>query len=172
MPLASTTARRFTSSLLDLYRRTAGHSIERDASRLREILRRFPFWLRGHLDLAHLALANGDVATAYASAQAARSLASPDSREMAQAFHLIAQAFLARGDINGALLHLERARPHLGEEPRYKEDLAAVLMLKGDHAEVVRLLESIDADKLSAQGSAALEFARAKLGGSSSGTAR
>lgn len=146
------------SLLLDLYQKTSGAVAPHPADRLRAILRRYPYWQLGHLELARVSLAVGDIPTTYASAQAARLLAKPGSPRMARALHLLGQCFLARGDHPSAVALFEGGREILPNDPPLKEDLAAALMLAGDSGEAVKLLTSIPPSRLSAQGRAALDF--------------
>lgn len=162
MPRPPSPAHRLISAILELYRASARNGTERSAARLRSILRRYPFWVSGHLDLARLSLVEGDVATAYASAQAARALCDDNSRRAAEALHILGQCFLARGEHAPALSLFQRAEMHLSGTPQFSEDVAAALMLAGSYEEAARLLEAIPPTSLSAQGKAALEYSRSR----------
>jgi tetratricopeptide (TPR) repeat protein len=160
VPRTAAPSHRLISALLELYRVSSGNGAERTPARLRAILRRYPFWLAGHLDLARISLVEGDVATAYASAQAARVLAASNSQRSAEALHLLGQCFLARGEHASALSLFQQAQPQLGSTPKFSEDMAAALMLAGSYREAALLLEAVPPTSLSAQGKAALEYSR------------
>lgn len=162
MPRTATPSQRLISALLELYRLSSRSGAERTPARLRGILRRYPFWSTGHLDLARVSLVEGDVATAYASAQAARVLAAGNPQRTAEALHLLGQCFLARGEHASALSLFEQAQPQLRSTPKFREDMAAALMLAGSYSEATRLLEAIPPTSLSAQGKAALEYSRSR----------
>jgi len=162
VPRPASPAQHLISGILDLYRISARNGAERSPARLRAILRRYPFWVAGHLDLAQLSLVEGDVATAYASAQAARALCDESSRRGAEALHILGQCFLARGEHASALSFFQRAKPLLAGTPKFSEDMAAALMLAGSYREAALLLEAIPETSLSAQGKAALEYSRGR----------
>ena len=134
----------------------------KDASRdgetlaLYGLIRRFPFWKRGRLLLAEKRLAANDVATAYAEAQALKTLAKPGSRTHAMALLLLGQSFLRRGDGKTALLYLNEASELLPTHHRITEERAAALCLVGDKTAALGLLREVPEERLSAEGKAAL----------------
>lgn len=150
--------------LLGWYSRTSLSRQGNDPAQLRAILRTYPFWGPGHQKLGEAALHAGDIATAYASAQAARTLSHRRPRAEAQALHLLGRCFLARGDWQEALLLLQQARTALPSDPRIQQDEAAALMLGGENAAALEILSAIPDTILSADGKAAREYLRAKGG--------
>lgn len=148
--------------LLGLYARTSLSRHGDESTRLRSILRTYPFWGPGHQKLGESALHAGDIATAYASAQAARILSDKKPRAKAQALHLLGRCFLARGDWHGALHFLREARTLLPSDSQIQQDEAAALMLGGEHAAALEILSAIPEKMLSADGKAAREYLRAK----------
>ncbi len=160
-PLASIVA----PPLLALYTRSKTSSDERGSARLRAILRAHPYWAKGHLQLGEAALAEGDVATAYASAQAARTLCAKKPRAKARALHLLGRCYLARGDWQSALDWLNQSAEACAGDHFVQQDRAAALMLGGMHAEALQTLSSIPAAALSGDGKAALDFLRGKVDG-------
>jgi tetratricopeptide (TPR) repeat protein len=126
------------------------------------LLRRFPFWLRGHKLLAESALTHDDVGQAYAASQCYRVLAQGDVTASADAAVLVGRCFLRRGEWRtalGYLLHASELAPH---EPRVQEEVAAAYILGGDYAQALSQLNSIPIEQMSAEGKAALSFVRTK----------
>lgn len=125
---------------------------------LYSLISRFPFWKRGRLLLAEKSLAANDVATAYAEAQALKTLAKRGSRTYAMALLLLGQSFLRRGDGATALRYLNEASELLPNHHKIIEERAAALCLEGDRATALRLLMDIPEERLSAEGKAALSW--------------
>jgi len=146
--------------LLNACLASSGRFSQNPTEQLRAILRAYPFWLKGHLELGRLSMLSGDVATTYASAQAARMMSKAGSIDFAKALHLLGQCFMARGDWMAALPYFQDAKQALPRDPSIIEDEAAALMLGGMFDEATALLCGIPSDKLSAHGKAALEFSK------------
>jgi Flp pilus assembly protein TadD len=141
------------------------HHAETNAH-LRSLLRRFPYWAAGHKRLAELSFAKNDIATAYASAQALRTLAGGDSEHTGQAHLFLGRAFLTHGDWQSSLQHLERAGELLPHNPRVWEERAAAHMAGENYAEAYQILSTVPSSYLTAEGKAALEFLAARVQGS------
>ena len=122
---------------------------------LRAMLRRRPFWLSGHLVLARLSLELGDLAAAYASAQAAVHLAG-GSLVSARAKKILGQCYLRGGDCESAAAVFRDVVAALGDDYEAKEELAAAYMALGDGASAQQVLKTIPDHKLSFQAKAAL----------------
>ena len=126
---------------------------------LREQLRRFPFWARGHLELGSAALQDDDVATAYASAVAALKLA-PGGHGAVRASAVLGRAYLRRGEGERAVEMFERCVPHAPGDVGLREDLAAAYLLVGNAVAALEALEAIPLERRSAEALAALAYAR------------
>jgi tetratricopeptide (TPR) repeat protein len=131
-------------------------------STLRSLLRRFPYWQRGHKLLAESALRRDDIGQAYAAAVCFKALVGDKPHLLADALLLLATCFLRRGDWQTALHHLEKALLLNPTSHEIKEEAAAAHMLAGNYAEASKLLASIPNDHISAEGKAALQFAKSK----------
>jgi len=149
-------------ALLDAYARTSLKTGADQVPRLHSILRSYPFWGNGHQRLGEAALESGDVATAYASGQAAKILSYRKPRARARALHLLGRCFLARGEWQVALELLREAETELPKDARIKQDEAAALMVGKEHTQALELLSSVAAQDLTADGKAALEYLRGK----------
>lgn len=134
---------------------------------LRSLLRRFPYWAKGHLIFAEEALDQDAVAEAYASANAALYLCGHHQGERAMAEFTLGRCFLRRGDWRSAVEYLSRGRAAMPHNHVVTEELAAAQILGGDYTAASALLESIPAARISAQGKAALSFTRSKVAGRS-----
>jgi tetratricopeptide (TPR) repeat protein len=140
-------------------RRIESHEVE---GTLRSLLRRFPYWQRGHTLLAESALRHDNVGQAYAAALCCKALAGEDSTLIAEALLTLARCHLRRGDWQTALHHLEKALPLNPSNYEINEEAAAAHMLAGNYLEALKLLSSIPETRISAEGKAALQFARSK----------
>jgi tetratricopeptide (TPR) repeat protein len=130
---------------------------------LRSLLRRFPYWQRGHALLAKSALRDDNVGQAYAAALCCKALAGDDPTLVSEALLVLAKCHLRRGDWQTALKHLDKALPLKPSDHEIKEEAAAAHMLAGNYTEALKLLSSIPETRISAEGKAALQFARSKL---------
>lgn len=146
------------SPLLTLYARSSLKNPPAVEARLRSLLRAYPFWGYGHQRLGEAALSSGDVATAYASAQAAKILFHKKPRLRAVSLHLLGRCFLARGEWQEALKWFQEAQVYLPADFRLKQDQAAALMLAGDGGAALQILSAIPDKQLSVDGRAALEY--------------
>ena len=162
MRLPNVIATALVPALLDAYARTSLKTGADQVPRLHSILRSYPFWGNGHQRLGEAALESGDVATAYASGQAAKILSYRKPRARARALHLLGRCFLARGEWQMALELLREAESALPKDARIKQDEAAALMVGKEHAQALELLSSVAAQDLTADGKAALEYLRGK----------
>ena len=92
--------RRFLSSVITLLwslgRGFGGQTPAEKESALRSLLRRFPFWARGHLDLAMNALESDQVSLAYSSALSYQMLSGSNEAGKAQALSLLGRCLLKR----------------------------------------------------------------------------
>ncbi len=134
----------------------------REICYLRSLLRKFPAWPGGHLQLAERSLILDDVGCAYASAHAALSCQSQELSIRETAYFVLGRCYLRRGVCDKALSFLEQAAGLRGRETEVKEEIAAALLLKGDRQEALRILEALPDINLSPAGAAALQFLRAK----------
>jgi thioredoxin-like negative regulator of GroEL len=132
---------------------------------LRSLLRRFPYWIKGHLEYAEDALERDCVADAYASANAVLHLSESDRPHQTAAHFALGRCFLRRGDWRSAVEHLSRAHAEMPTNHAISEELAAAYVLGGDYQAASRLLEAIPANHISAAGKAARSFVRAKVRG-------
>jgi tetratricopeptide (TPR) repeat protein len=129
---------------------------------LRSLIQRFPFWQRGRAILAERSLAVNDVATAYAEAQALRSLSRGSSLLHATSLSLLGQCYLKRGDGNAALPLLKQASDLRPQDFRIREEQAAAHVLVGERSDALEILQRIPAAYLSAEGKAALQWLSSK----------
>jgi tetratricopeptide (TPR) repeat protein len=127
---------------------------------IRSLLRRFPFWLRGHQRLGDMSLCVDDVATAYAAAQCLIAATDEQTSLRGEAYLLLGRSFLRRGDWRSSIEYLERAATLLPNDLRVFEERAAAYMAGGAHARALGLLETIPSERLSPAAKAALEFLR------------
>lgn len=132
---------------------------------LRSLLRRFPYWVGGHLQLSKLSLNLNDVGTAYAGAQAALLLGNNDQRSDAQL--VLARCFLKRGAPERATSLLKELLSHGVQTPSVREELAAAHLAEGDLVEAHEQLRAVPAESLSPEGKLALRYVLSKLAGDS-----
>ena len=164
--MALNLASNLTNSALNAFwrwgaNRAALSDAEKEAA-LRGLLRRFPFWATGHLNLAALALRTDNVALAYSSAIAGEILSATNFRQESEAVSLLGRCFLQRGDWQNALKHFNRARSLGMTSHKLAEDTAAAYMLGGAYDDALSALSGISPANLSTEGRAALEFVRDK----------
>lgn len=133
-------------------------SVDSESTSLRGLIRRFPYWMKGRALLAKRALAHDDVATAYAESQALLALAPSHSRYHATALLQLGRCFLRRGDPSSALGFLVQAHTIKPSDTAIQEERSAALVLLGDRAGALRILKTIGASDLSAEGKAALQW--------------
>ena len=162
MRLPNVIATALVPALLDAYARTSLKTGADQVPRLHSILRSYPFWGNGHQRLGEAALESGDVATAYASGQAAKILSYRKPRARARALHLLGRCFLARGEWQMALELLREAGVLSPLDSRIKQDEAAALMLGGEHLAALTVLSTIPEEMLSADGKAARLYLQGK----------
>ncbi|MCX6114921.1 MAG: hypothetical protein NTV65_06880 [Proteobacteria bacterium] len=158
--------RRLISAILDIYWKLSGRRTSDSDSlilHLRSILRRFPFWAEGHLALAELCINTGDIAAAYASGHALKALSTPNSFHSAQALFILGRCFLRKGEWQSALIYLCQAHAILPTLYAIHEEEAAALMLSEDYSAALKALAQIPSERLSAEGKAALEFAKMRM---------
>ncbi|MEY4700224.1 MAG: hypothetical protein RL326_411 [Pseudomonadota bacterium] len=129
------------------------------------LLRRFPYWIKGHLEYAEDALGRDSIADAYASANAALYLSEAGRSHQATAHFVLGRCFLRRGDWRSAVEYLSRAHTALPIKHQIGEELAAAYVLGGDYQAASDLLEAIPGNYISAAGKAARSFVRAKTRG-------
>ena len=152
-----------TLAFLPAHPRTADTHADQITVRInsiRALLRRFPFWLRGHQRLGEVCLDVDDVATAYAAAQCLIAATGEHTQLRGEAYLLLARSFLRRGDWGTSLRYLECAAPLLPKDLRVSEEQAAAHMGGGERPRALALLEAIPTDRLSPAAKAALEFLR------------
>lgn len=142
------------------------------STKLRSLLRRFPYWDEGHRLLAETALTEKDVATAYASTHcfrlagcrtvSFRGLPSPrhSHRFESQWRHLLGRCFLASGDAEQALTHLRVARLSCPQSTAIAEDQVAALMALGQKEEAAQVLRTIPEEHLSTSAKVAADYLR------------
>lgn len=131
---------------------------------LRERLRRFPFWIGGHIALASVSLRRNDIGSAYASAVAALKL-SPRGASADRARIALGRAYLRRGDSHRAIETFEAVVRGGGADCAVTEDLAAAYLSEGNFFRTIELLESIPEALRSGEGVAALSYARRRRDG-------
>ncbi len=130
---------------------------------LLKCLRAHPYWKSGHLKLAKLAFSENDIALAYASAHAVLMLSASSSNSGLSARHVLAKCHLARGQVNEALVILQRLKKELPNETTVKEDEVACHMALGDNETAIDVINQIPKMSLSDEGRAAYKFLNAKL---------
>ncbi len=128
---------------------------------LKDRLKRFPFWYKGHLDYSQLALAKKDIGAAYASAQAALNLAGSKSQSAA-AKKMLAACHLLAGENDQAIALLQEVVQHDQSLP-VLEDLAAAYIAAGTFLKAKELFEQIGISKLNPTARAAYDFASYKV---------
>jgi hypothetical protein len=127
---------------------------------LRSLLRRCPFWLRGHQRLGELSLSIDDVATAYAAAQCLLAGTTEHTSLRGEAYLLLGRSFLRRGDWRTSVNYLDRASVLLPNDQRVSEECAAAYMAGGDRQRALQILEAIPSKRISSAANAALQFLR------------
>lgn len=132
---------------------------------LRDLLRRSPTWAAGHRYLCEVALSVDNIPLAYSSAVIYERFAKSSGAERSIALGLLGRCFLRRGECDRALEYLLRASAIATATTQLSEDIAAAYILKGLHSEAYQNLQSINPDKLSAEGKAALAFVKSKISG-------
>lgn len=131
---------------------------------IRERLRRRPYWSGGHLAFARLSLRLDDIAAAYAAAHAVLKLNS--SGYLAEESRLVlGRTYLRRGEWSRAIDILEGLHASRRLDAPVTEDLAAAYVGAGLHARAAETLSRLPRTMLSAEGLAALSFARARSEG-------
>lgn len=125
---------------------------------LMERLATFPYWERGHAQLARLALELDDIRRVYASGLALQQL-NPDSTDGAL---FIAISYLRRGSSDEAARLLEGLLQKAPDLIEAREELAAAYLVLGREGEIESLLGAIPNQHLSNDGRAALSYAREK----------
>jgi predicted Zn-dependent protease len=125
---------------------------------LRGLIRRFPYWMKGRALLANSSLEANDVATAYAEAQALLTLTPSNSHYHATALYELGRCFLRRNDPTSALAFLDQAHNLRPKDPSIQEEQSAALVLQGDKARALTILQAISPTDLSAEGKAALQW--------------
>ena len=127
---------------------------------LKSELRKVPYWARGHLLVGERSLAQEDIATAYASAQAVLQL--KQSKLTRSGKLLLSRCYLKRGAFEQAKEILEELHTLYPADYEINEELAACYLPLSNHAKVVELLASIPEAKLSQPAKSALYFSRQK----------
>jgi hypothetical protein len=156
-------ARQVICSVLSLIVGRATRGLEPQARLRRTLLtlRRFPYWISGHLQVAKLQLDLGSVRAGYSAATLvlASEIATPAERQAA--YSLLGRSLLAAGRPAEALSAFGYPGPQLQDQDL--EDIAAALMALQRHAEAKELLLKIRGEDLSQPGRAALEFLRTRV---------
>lgn len=158
-------SQRATIAALDAAWRWSSSSSEEASSRedrCAALLRRYPFWATGHKVLAQLALGRDEIGRAYASAVCYRTLCDAQGKDSSDAWWILGQCFLRRGNWQTALEHLERAHSLDSSRSDICEDIAAAHILAGELSKAKVVLEAIPDSNLSAEGKAALAFVRSR----------
>ena len=124
---------------------------------LQRHLRRTPYWLQGHCQLAELALQGRMKELAYASAIAAQKLARSEVA-VAKGDYLLSRCFLASGSYNEAQAILESLIARYPMCWRYREDLGASYMGSARFEEAHQCLQAIPVEKRSAPAVSALDY--------------
>lgn len=128
------------------------------------IVRRYPYWLAGHLFVGERSLRDKDVGRAYAASQAVLTAAIPGAeRYKKDAAFLVARCHLAKGDASAALKLFEDWTLQYSSTPLANEEIAACLMALNRLPEARAKLESIPASERSQEARAALLFLQNKL---------
>ncbi len=127
-------------------------------SLLKKRLRKFPYWPKGQLTLAHFALNQRDLALAYSSSLAAAKL-SPQGKNYAEARFIISKCQLRTGDAAGALAVLEELKTNSSlDQTAIIEELGAAYLALGMKPEAQEILQTISPDLQSMSCRAALEY--------------
>lgn len=137
-------------------------------STLRERLRRYPYWLNGHILFAEYSLALRDVAAAYASLQAAyRAAAVGGNKKLAaRTLFLLARTYLRAGEGERALAALSELERCAEPPPAHllAEERAAALVLLERYAEALAVTEQIPENLCSLELLAVRKFCRSRAG--------
>lgn len=129
---------------------------------VRQMLRQFPYWAKGHLWLAQHCLARNNLEVAFASGNAVLKLQGA-ARNHAKARRILACCRMKAGDYAGARTILSELSTSAPDWWEVREDYAAALIYAGEFAKAVEELAKIPESQLSGEGRAALEFARSKI---------
>jgi hypothetical protein len=150
----------FLSHLSD--RAVRGLDAEEQLQKIVAILRRFPYWIPGHLKAARLQLDLGLIRPGYSAAKLvlASSIASPSERDKAHS--LLGRALLGAGRAAEALDAF--GYPQADLKPDDLEDIAAALMAVQRYGEAREILLRKESKGLSQPGRAALDFLNSKTG--------
>lgn len=130
---------------------------------IRPLLRRFPFWSKGHEILAEESLLHDNVACAYASALCMNALEPNNEHTTVQVNFILGRCYLRRGDWMTAHHYLEEASRLAPSNIPIQEEHAAALILGGELEKARSLLERIPETALSAEGKAARAFVRSRV---------
>jgi len=129
---------------------------------LRNKLRNYPYWLKGHKSLAVASLELNDIASSYASAHAMLALAR-SKRSRTEAQKIMGKCYLRQGQAEKALKLFTTLNLTNPIDYEVTEDLAAASMALDRYNEAKTLLSSIPKDRLSKEGVSALEYLKNKL---------
>ena len=129
---------------------------------VKKLLRKIPYWSAGHLRLATRALDRNDLALAFASAQAARTVAATSAAQV-EATRILARCQLKAGEYESARSTLVALRETSPQSWAVREDVAALMIHQGDYRAAAVELGAIPEQDLSAEGRAALEFVKGKV---------
>lgn len=133
-----------------------GQLLREEQGIVRFLLRRFPYWSAGHVELGRVALALDDVSTAYASALAVQKLGGSSS----ESGKLLARCYLRRADPRSALSLLEEVVAVTPGDWEAKEDIAACHLALGEDERAEAVLDSIPERFRSPAALEALKYAR------------
>lgn len=124
-------------------------------SALKVRLRKVPYWTRGHLLFASLALKTRDLAGAYAAAQAVKALEpqNPDAEQV------LARCYLQSQDPDRALKILESLWARYPSRYDFAENLVACYVALGEKKKAKDLIEKIPEKKRSGELEAARTWA-------------
>ncbi len=153
---------RFRNILFSLIWRVTKPSDYTEAISLRTFLRRNPTWLHGHRLFAIVCLNSGDFKCAYAASLCVLQLAQNPS-DRADGYALLGRCYTACGDADSALSYFEKSAATAPTVFDLNEHIAAAYILAKDFEAAVTHLEALEKTKLSAEGKAALQYARSKI---------
>lgn len=155
----------FASAMLSLLHRAPPRGGEFH-EQLRGYLRQCPWWRHGHILLAQASLQRNDVASAYASAQAALKLPCGKAA-FRDAQIVVARCAIARGLHQRARDILTDLRARFGGDPNINEELAAALLGLGLEDQALAMLQEIEDDQRSAEAQSMLAYLSRSKGSSS-----
>ena len=144
-----------------LYSSRTAHA--HDAELIRCLLRKYPWWPKGHRILAEISLDCDDIATAYGSGICFHHLCGSNLKKLAVAYTILGTCFLRRGDWQSALTYLELAQKMGGSCYGTLEELTAAYMLGHKYNSAMSTIQSIPESKRSSQIKAAALFISKKL---------